>query len=320
MYRVVNLQAGILYISIFDIMRISCVPFLLFLLLIQLHCTSKTQNKKSDTTKEESSATDETDTQEKSSKQEKTATIAFAYDLSHPEIIELPKRLKEISGLAYASDSSLYAIEDEDGLLYNFSLKDKQLKQWRFGKKGDYEDLVLLKNQVFVLRSDGHIFYFPFPPTDNIKAEKWKIAEDKSEFESLYADPSTGKLMMLCKHCNDDKKDKISAWSIDPATGEAKAGALILHGKKLTEQKERIKPSAAAVHPLTKELYVVASVNNLLIRAEEDGAVKEVYPLDPKLFKQPEGIAFTPNGDMIISNEAHNEGPANLLVFRYHSQ
>ncbi|MDQ3844123.1 MAG: SdiA-regulated family protein, partial [Bacteroidota bacterium] len=62
------------------------------------------------------------------------------------------------------------------------------------------------------------------------------------------------------------------------------------------------------------------SVNNLLIRAEEDGAVKEVYPLDPKLFKQPEGIAFTPNGDMIISNEAHNEGPANLLVFRYHSQ
>jgi hypothetical protein len=35
------------------------------------------------------------------------------------------------------------------------------------------------------------------------------------------------------------------------------------------------------------------------------------------LFKQPEGITFTPKGDMIISNEAADRGVAEILLFKY---
>jgi len=44
--------------------------------------------------------------------------------------------------------------------------------------------------------------------------------------------------------------------------------------------------------------------------------VKEVYKLDPKIFKQPEGITFTPTGDLLISNEAALTGAANILIYK----
>jgi hypothetical protein len=39
--------------------------------------------------------------------------------------------------------------------------------------------------------------------------------------------------------------------------------------------------------------------------------------LAPKLFTQPEGITFTPWGDLIISDEAGDKyGKGNLLIFK----
>ena len=56
--------------------------------------------------------------------------------------------------------------------------------------------------------------------------------------------------------------------------------------------------------------------NNLLIVTDRQGKFKEAYPLDPAVYKQPEGITFTPTGDMIISNEWHETGLATILVIK----
>jgi hypothetical protein len=63
-------------------------------------------------------------------------------------------------------------------------------------------------------------------------------------------------------------------------------------------------------------LYIISSVNKLLVVADRKGGVKKVYPIDPGLFKQPEGISFTPSGSIIISNEAAGVGVANILIFK----
>jgi hypothetical protein len=49
---------------------------------------------------------------------------------------------------------------------------------------------------------------------------------------------------------------------------------------------------------------------------DRDGNFKNVFTLDDKIYKQPEGIAFTPKGDLIISNESHDEGSATLLILK----
>jgi hypothetical protein len=58
-------------------------------------------------------------------------------------------------------------------------------------------------------------------------------------------------------------------------------------------------------------------VNKAIVLAGKDGNIKEVYQLNPSLYKQPEGIAFTPKGDLLISNEAGKEGSADILVIKF---
>jgi hypothetical protein len=85
---------------------------------------------------------------------------------------------------------------------------------------------------------------------------------------------------------------------------------------ELGGKEEKFKPSAAAIHPLTKELYIVSSVNKALVIADRNGKVRKVYRLDPGIFKQPEGITFSPAGDLFISNEAADVGAANILIYK----
>ena len=86
----------------------------------------------------------------------------------------------------------------------------------------------------------------------------------------------------------------------------------------LKDKNAEFKPSAAAIHPIEKRLYILASVGKLLVIADTQGKVQEVYRLNPDIYQQPEGITFAPNGDMYISNEAKGLVPT-LLYFPYHS-
>jgi hypothetical protein len=74
------------------------------------------------------------------------------YDLLNPVIIKLPDALAEISGIIYyPKDTSVFAIVDEDGLLFKIGLNKKgEIKKWRFDKKHDFEDVVL-KDSVFYI-------------------------------------------------------------------------------------------------------------------------------------------------------------------------
>jgi hypothetical protein len=246
------------------------------------------------------------------------------YDLNKPVIINLKSALDEISGIYYyPKDTSVFAIVDEIGVLYKIYLRNPiEIKDWSFGKDGDYEDVVLHDSTFYALQSNGRIVKFKIKTPDSIGVEGFKISlEGKSEFESLYFDDSYQKLIMICKNCKGDK-DEVKAYGFDPVSNTFAADPIFsIKARKvlrrLEDDKKDLKPSAAAIHPLTKDLYIVSSVNKALIIASREGKVHSVYPLDPKLFKQPEGIAFTPAGDMLISNEAAEVGPGNILIFKY---
>lgn len=247
------------------------------------------------------------------------------YDLNNPELMKLSDRLNEISGLAYyPKDSSIFCIVDEAGVLYKlFRGEEKMVVQhWKFSKSGDYEDIVLKDSVFYVIKSKGDIVAFRFNSPDSITANEYNIPLDgKNEFESMYYDDSLKKLVLLCKDCAADDKTRTSSWAFDPATKAFSEGPFVIDpAMVLSEQKtdeKRFKPSAAALHPLTGDLYILSSLNKVLVIADRMGKIKRVYPIDPKLYKQPEGIAFTPWGDMFISNEAAGEGLPNLLYYKY---
>jgi uncharacterized protein YjiK len=247
------------------------------------------------------------------------------YDLNHPKIIKLGDKLNEISGLVYyPKDSGVFAIVDEVGVLFKIILKGEKpnVQQWHFAEHSDYEDLVLLDSVFYAMKSKGDVIAFKFVTTDSVSAQEYDIpAQGKNEFESLYYDSSIHKLVLLCKDCEADNKSKVSTWAFDPVSRSYSEGPYTIDAAAITQEskteKKKFKPSGAAIHPVTGELYIISSVNKILVIADTRGKVKRVYPIDSDVYKQPEGIAFTPSGDLFISNEAAGEGLPNLLYFPY---
>jgi uncharacterized protein YjiK len=245
------------------------------------------------------------------------------YDFSKPYLYKLPSALDEISGIFYyPKDSGIFAIQDEKGWLFKIHLTTPlQIERWKFSSSGDYEDISLVDSTFYVLKSKGVIEKFNFLLNDSITLQSYKVpAEAKNEFETLYYDSTLRQLILICKNCEDDEKKQVSTWSFDPRTNSFSPSFTIETSKireQLNEGKLRFKPSAAAVHPLTGELYILASVNKALVILNKDHSVKNSYKIDPVLFKQPEGMTFTPKGDLIISNEAADRNAADILFFKY---
>lgn len=244
---------------------------------------------------------------------------------TEPIVLDLEKGMEEISGLHFNSgDNSLYAICDDKGTLYKLSVTDgKILDKLKFYEGKDIEDLVMVGDSCYVLNSNGNILSFNYKDSVVREPIMHHIPEKgKNEFETLYRDKSPGKLELICKECDRDKKKENSSFLFDIGSGSYSDGSIALDvdqilSKSKEKEEKRFKPSAAAIHPVSGELYIISSVNKLLVVASPEGVLKEAYPLDVKLFKQPEGISFTTSGDMLISNESAGKGAATLLYYKY---
>jgi len=251
------------------------------------------------------------------------------YDINNPINFFMPNSLHEISGISFLNDNadSICAIEDETGKLFYFTLGSEKINHSKFEKKGDFEDVAVLnKNTVAVLRSDGSLFLFATNEIGEEKIDNVKEYDNilpEGEYEGLSA--VDGKLFALCKKCMvDNEKKEVSVYTLQQNDSGmlAVSGSLkidlspIPSDEKKGNGKGKFHPSCIAKNPITHEWYIISSVNKLLLVLDEQWKIKESFPLNPSLFKQPEGMAFNARGDLYISNEG-GEGTANVLVFKY---
>jgi len=259
---------------------------------------------------------------------QRNADSPAGYDLNKPRKMELGKVLNEISGLAFnEEDSSLIAISDSKEKVFGIELKKLKLKDIT-GKvvptNSDLEDVTKVNNTLYLLSSPGKIITVPNGTQDTAGVIGYDIGlQDKNDFESLYYDPSVQGLVMICKTCAFEKgKHLRTAFRFDLSTKKFDSTAFFTISKAdvevlLKDKDIKFDPSAAAINPVSKRLFILSSAGNLLVVTDTRGKAVEAFKLNPDKFPQAEGIAFAPNGDMYISNEG-KFGKATLLFFPYH--
>lgn len=247
------------------------------------------------------------------------------YNLNEPKRSDLGKALNEISGIFYSvEDSSLLAIADSKEKIFQINLKTQKLQDYT-GKiipsNSDLEDLVKIDTSVFLLMSKGMLVEVPQGAKDSTGIKQYDIGlSGSNDFETVYYDPSANSLVLLCKTCAHEKGSGVrTAFRFDlrTRTFEKNAFFTISRGqvKNLLKNADaKFEPSAAAIHPVSKRLFILSSAGQLLVITDTRGQVIEAYTLNPDLYPQAEGIAFAPNGDMYISNEG-KYGTATLYSF-----
>ncbi len=265
---------------------------------------------------------------------------ALEYDFERPDLKwSLPSVLNEISDVAVLSESEVACVQDERGVVYVYDIKLKRITdEVRFAPKGDYEGLTIVDSKLFVLRSDGLLFelsslkhhpsvqtynlHLPFKESEGLcldaRHERLLIAPKSHEPTEIGKDTRPIYAFDLRKRAvAADPAFELSVRDIRhfakhhdlPVPRRVKKDAQALHSVL------RFKPSAIAVHPVTGEVFILSSVDHVLVSCTETGTITGYALLDASSYRQPEGIAFFPNGDMLISNEAAGK-EATLFMLR----
>lgn len=257
---------------------------------------------------------------------EKAQTLPYA--LSSGIKMSLPAELLEISGIAFLAgqDDDIYAIQDEQGLLYKFNQPTQKVTFNPFGKDGDYEDISISNTHIFILKSNGSIYSFPITEKDDIKnIVEQKNLLPKGEYEGLFVDRESNQAYVLCKECKVDRKQPQTSgyiFSIDKNGQLQPKGEFAIQLDELKKFNDSIKktfkPSALAKKADSKEWYILSSVDKALVITDENFHVKSLTSLDPKIFPQPEGINFDSKFNLYISSEAGNQDKG--IIYKFEKQ
>lgn len=234
----------------------------------------------------------------------------------------LPKELKEVSGIAWLAPDTFACVQDEDGIIFIYNTESKNItNRIDFGEPGDYEGIAVVDKDAYIMRSDGTVFKVTDFQSDDKKVSSFNAGFSvKHNMETLTYNKETERLITVPKDegLENDNFKSLFEINTDTKKREAKpflkidmnAEAFKDFRKKKAEK--TFNPSDVAIHPETKDIYILEGKRPKLVIFTSKGDIKKVIELNEDSFAQPEGITFSINGTLYISNEA-NKGPATLL-------
>lgn len=272
---------------------------------------------------------------------------SLPYDFRVPSAkFSLPGVLAEVSGISWYRRDVLACVQDEKGSLYLYNLAaGKIVSSYKFSGGGDFEDVVAVVDTIYALRSDGVIFKIDGISGRDVAIEKITTAlSPRNDAEGLTYDRQTNELLIACKG-DPNLEQRKEATGMKAVYGfslqEKKLNThprFLIDVKRLSEAEEKnwvrkqsiqlgkalklfgddldFQPSGIAIHPITDEIYILSHVGKRLVVLDRSGRVVAVELLGRDLFRQPEGICFSPEGDLFISNEGDGS-KANILKFQY---
>lgn len=277
--------------------------------------------------------------------EDSSADFRCPYRLDHPDQqYDMPSILEEISGNVLVNDHIMICIQDEEGDLFFYDLNERGLlKRVDFGKDGDYEDVTLAGDEAWVLRSNGKLYRLrDFDDEHTIKTKEFDThLSKKNNCEGLCYDPLGNRLLIALKGDpeTDDDQDfdgfkAIYAFDLEKEKVGKEPEYLIDLNKikdlesasfyerishRIAETFEesgdiRFQPSAIAIHPISGNIYILASVGKAIIVMDRSGEILSIQRLDKWLFVQPEGLTFAPDGTLYISSEGDG-GNGRIMQF-----
>jgi hypothetical protein len=241
---------------------------------------------------------------------------------------ELPNELSEISGLTLAPDGGLLAHGDERAVVWRFDLRTRRPTE-RFGLAdrrgvlhGDFEDIALVGERLFLVASSGEIIEGRLAADGQTTqaVRRTHGLGGACEVEGMTWDVSTRSLLLLCKTTRSKRwrgAVVILAVSVDTWRFED-APRILVPMKRLaaaTGEKE-FHGSAMTWHPRTGTLLLVAGPQRTYAEISRTGEVLGGGRLQKQLHRQPEGIAVTPDLTLLISDEAAGRA-ATITAYAY---
>lgn len=255
-------------------------------------------------------------------KKEKVAAPKPSAQVQVQHTWEVPAILTEVSGIAYLGSDRFACVQDEEGKIFVYNTAESRIEQEiPFAGPGDYEGIALAGSTAYVVRSDGHLFEVAHYASGKPQVQEYATSlTAKNNVEGLGYDAPHHRLLLAIKGAEASGAPYKGIYAFDLKTKKMDPKPVvklaldhpILQEAKAKKLEKVLQPSEVAVHPLTGEIYVTEAVNPKILVLDAQGNPQRLYWLDKGTFAQPEGIAFSPSGELFISNEGKS-AKANIL-------
>lgn len=266
---------------------------------------------------------------------DRKANVLYNFD-KESYIIDLPQELIEVSGLSYdAEGHHIFTHNDEKGIVYQLDPETALVQEQITvaNKKGDFEGIEILGENILLTTSSGMLYFY--------NRSNGEVEESKTPFnsdnnvEGLHVHPTEDKLLFACKgdkyltssadrgiytyNYRLQTVDKTPFLEIRINDLQVYAEEIFKDDNKKHSVSQRLKvfaPSGIAIHPHSKDIYVITARRSMLLVYDMHKKIKDVIALNALLIPQPEGICFDAEGNLYISTEG-NDGPGKLIRYDY---
>jgi uncharacterized protein YjiK len=235
----------------------------------------------------------------------------------------MPNELDEISGISWISKNKIACVQDEQGIIFIYNLEKKIIEQKvNFGKSGDYEALAIIDSTAYIIKSDGKIFEVLKYLSPNFKTKEYQTPfSEKNNIESLVADTLNNRLLFTVKDKDPNSETYKGVYAFNLETKKTEAQPIFkipltdsIFGQSNNKVgKENIfYPSEIGINPKNSNIYVLDGKKHKLLILSSLGRIIKLHNLTKKEFPQAEGITFSDEGTIFISNEG-KKGTATIL-------
>ncbi|HUQ67505.1 MAG TPA: SdiA-regulated domain-containing protein [Flavitalea sp.] len=239
---------------------------------------------------------------------------------------KLPPLLKNISAIDFISRGKLACLQDEVGSIFILNLgTDKIENEIVFGPPGDYEGLVLIKNNAYVACGDGRIMEI-----QNYNSEKPVVKEYGTHLTStenvngVCYDKKNRRLLVSIRRTEDANQLYKDIYSFDLVSKRMPVKPVLridltdtAFGNLSAKNVQTVfQPSDLHIHPGNGMLYIIDGTRTQILRMKLSGDIRDLTELDKEKIIQPEGITFTPSGELFIASKGLKDEPGMLFSVR----
>ena len=245
------------------------------------------------------------------------ALTRYSFTGERNESWKLPRRLREVSGLAATADDRLFTHDDERGIVYELDPTDGGvLKSFALGSpvpKDDFEGITVVDDHFFMVTSDGTLYEVP-EGADGEHVLVNTFATDVGrgcEVEGLAFEPSDRTLLMLCKTPRVRELEDYVAiyrWSVDRRERVEGLPILVpLDAFKRSLGERAFAPSGIERHPGTGTYFVVAARQEAIAEITPAGVLLGVLTFPDGAHRKAEGITFLSDSSLCLSDEGRSK-------------
>jgi uncharacterized protein YjiK len=245
---------------------------------------------------------------------------------------KLPKVLREISGLTLDPAGRLFAVNDEQAIIYSIDYQAGRVL-YRFALQGgirdDFEGIASADGLLYLVSSRGIIYQTRYPAGSG-KAEQivpyTRFDQPVNcEVEGLTHSKSLRALLVACKNLPGDGRLNelgvkagihIHVWSLVSKSYDPTASVIVprieldAFFNQQGMEPGTLQPTGINIAP-NGNLVIIAARQHLLLELTPDGSPVGMAKLKKSRHRQTEGIAITATGRLLLADEGEGKGKKN---------